>query len=95
MEGPNSSSTRNIEGDRRRLENTYMKTLEMVQDLEKKLGIQVTWTEGDANWTRTARLANTQQYRRCLDKLEQLVISRMFELGRTNRSGTGECTIST
>lgn len=61
----------------------------MVHELERKLAIEQTWEEGDSNWVHTAELANTQQYRRCLDKLQQLVVSRIFELGKMNRSGTG------
>lgn len=61
----------------------------VVHELEKELDIQGTWNEGNPDWIRVAGMANTQTYRRCLDKLEQLVISRVFELGKMNRSGTG------
>lgn len=81
------SKTNTVEGDQRRLQTAYLKTLEMVQQLEKELDIQETWKEGDANWVRVGGMANTLQYRRSLDKVAQLVVARMFELGRVNTSG--------
>lgn len=84
------TSTASAETKRRRLEKAYFKSLDIIHDFEEELGIEESWREGDANWMRVAEMSNTQNYRRCLDRLEQLVVSRMFELGKMNRSGTGK-----
>lgn len=96
LEAQPSGSTQRLpmmtstEAEQRRLEKLWMKTFETTGELERRLGIEVPWKEGDEQWCQTADMVNKRRYHRCLDKLEQLVVSRMFELSRMNRSGTGE-----
>ncbi|KAJ3572909.1 hypothetical protein NP233_g2769 [Leucocoprinus birnbaumii] len=77
------------EAERRRLMMQSIKLAQLSHEYERKLGIEKPWQEGDENWRRVSDMVVQQQYRRRLDRLEQLVVSRMFELGRINRSGTG------
>ncbi|EIW79818.1 hypothetical protein CONPUDRAFT_74154 [Coniophora puteana RWD-64-598 SS2] len=60
----------------------------LVQDLERRLEID-RWTEGDDDWIKTGRLVAMRSYQRALDKLEGLVVARIFELNSMNRPGMG------
>ena len=63
-----------------------------VQDFEEKLNITHCWTSGDPGWKTAAMLVNRRRYQWCLDELERLVVSRMFELTKMNMSQTGSYT---
>ncbi|KAG2109486.1 hypothetical protein DEU56DRAFT_874508 [Suillus clintonianus] len=52
--------------------------LKLVQALECKL-----------EWQRVGRLVANRKYQRALDRLEGLIVARIFELTRMNRAGTG------
>ncbi|KAJ3912443.1 hypothetical protein F5877DRAFT_84801 [Lentinula edodes] len=54
-----------------------------------KLDVRVRWTEGSKQWEEAGSLVTGAKYRRALDKLEGLLVSRIFELSRLNISGTG------
>jgi hypothetical protein len=69
----------------------YEKDLKMVQDLEKKLNISVRWEPGNEDWVRTGKLVAMRKYQRALDRLEGLIVARMFELTKMNMSQTGMC----
>jgi hypothetical protein len=67
------------------------KTLDKVQDLERVLDILPgeRWVPGSTQWNKAATLFIHQHYQRCLDELESLVVSRLFELTKMNMSQTG------
>ncbi|KAJ3899548.1 hypothetical protein F5879DRAFT_1012287 [Lentinula edodes] len=65
------------------------KILADVHALESKLDVRVRWTEGSVQWEEAGALVTGVKYRRALDKLEGLLVSRIFELSRLNISGTG------
>ncbi|KAG6808337.1 hypothetical protein H0H92_004439 [Tricholoma furcatifolium] len=60
-----------------------------VQELEVELGAVEWWTLQSEEWKHTAVLVGRRRYQRCLDELERLVVSRMFELTKMNMSQTG------
>ena len=62
-----------------------------VHDFEEKLGVTRRWTPRDPEWKSAETLVTRRQYQRCLDELERLVVSRMFELTKMNMSQTGKC----
>ena len=62
---------------------------EAVQHLELRLDIQVRWTKDSEEWKAAAVLVTKRRYQRCLDVLEGLIVSRMFELTKMNMSQTG------
>jgi len=82
--------TRSIETERRHALEEYEKDLKVVQDLEKKLNISVRWEPGSDDWVRTGKLVTMRKYQRALDRLEGLIVARMFELTKMNMSQTGE-----
>ncbi|KAJ6608349.1 hypothetical protein B0H10DRAFT_2166594 [Mycena sp. CBHHK59/15] len=65
------------------------KNLEVVLHLERKLSIVRRWKAGDPEWERAAVLVGKRRYQRCIDELEKLVVSRLFELTNMNQSKSG------
>jgi uncharacterized protein YbcC (UPF0753/DUF2309 family) len=68
---------------------TRDKDLLVVQDLERKLEIAERWTCERPEWGAAAVMVGKRRYQRCLDSLEGLIVSRMFELTKMNLSQTG------
>ncbi|RDB14988.1 hypothetical protein Hypma_016140 [Hypsizygus marmoreus] len=68
---------------RHALENLE-KDLAIVQGLEARLGITARWTSLSVEWDQAAAMVSKRHYQWCLDTLEGLVISRMFELTKMN-----------
>jgi hypothetical protein len=85
-----TKATRRVETQRRHAMELREKALAAVQALEVRLSIHEHWTLGGAEWEAAARLVGRRRYQRTLDKLEGLIIARMFELTKMNMSGTGE-----
>ena len=83
--------TRSIETERRHALEGYEKDLKVVQDLEKKLDVSVHWEPGSEDWVRTGKLVTMRKYQQALDRLEGLIVARMFELTKMNMSQTGKC----
>ncbi|KAJ7104929.1 hypothetical protein C8R44DRAFT_639760, partial [Mycena epipterygia] len=69
---------------------SYEKALEAVQEMERKMEIVTRWVPEGAKWRQAATLVSTRCYRLCVDKLELLVVKRLFELTKMNMSQTGE-----
>ncbi|KAG6880691.1 hypothetical protein C0993_005111, partial [Termitomyces sp. T159_Od127] len=78
--------TRSTETQRRHALETLEKDLKVVQGLETKLGITTRWTRTSPEWRVVGEMAAKRRYQRCLDNLEALVVSRMFELTKMNMS---------
>ncbi|PPR06009.1 hypothetical protein CVT24_004721 [Panaeolus cyanescens] len=70
-------------------EENERRCLQAVQELEVQLEITERWTPGMPEWNKAQELVSHRRYRRCLDELEALVVSRMFELTKMNMSQTG------
>ena len=81
--------THSIETERRHALEVERKDLLVVHDLESKLGLSQRWTADDPQWKEAEIMAGKRTYQRCLDTLEGLIISRMFELTKMNMSQTG------
>jgi hypothetical protein len=61
----------------------------VVQDLEVLLGVVERWVPECLEWKAAALMVGKRRYQRCLDDLEGLIVSRMFELTKMNMSQTG------
>lgn len=77
------SKHRNEEGNERKL-------IADVHALEVCLNVEVRWVEGCEEWLKAKKTVKEAAYRKALDKLECLLVVRMFEMARLNVSGTGE-----
>ncbi|KZT31518.1 hypothetical protein SISSUDRAFT_995018, partial [Sistotremastrum suecicum HHB10207 ss-3] len=59
------------------------------EELEEKLEISQRWKPGTKEWEEGAELHREEEYLEALDRLESLVVSRIFELARQGQAGTG------
>ncbi|KAJ6569306.1 hypothetical protein B0H19DRAFT_939602, partial [Mycena capillaripes] len=85
-----AQATRRIETQRHHALEQQSKALDMVQDLELRLGISARWVEGDDGWVAAAALVRRRRYQCALDNLEGLIIARIFELSKCHMSETGK-----
>ncbi|KAG1888001.1 uncharacterized protein F5891DRAFT_1218431 [Suillus fuscotomentosus] len=67
----------------------YERHIKVVQALECKLEVEKRWTPEDPQWQKVGRLVANQKYQHALDRLEGLIVARIFELTKMNRAGTG------
>ncbi|KAJ7500260.1 hypothetical protein B0H11DRAFT_1714849 [Mycena galericulata] len=74
---------------RRHAAENLEKALVAVQELEVKMGVEVRWVPSCTEWDEAATLVSTRRYRLAINKLERLVVQRMFELTKMNMSQTG------
>lgn len=82
--------TRTTETKRRHALEKHDRDLATVQALELRLGIHTRWVLGGQECEEAGRLLSMRRYQRSLDNLEGLVVARIFELTKMNRSQTGE-----
>ncbi|THU79171.1 hypothetical protein K435DRAFT_875809 [Dendrothele bispora CBS 962.96] len=81
--------TRRLETDRRHALEARGDLKTHVRMLEQQLGITERWTPGTEQWEKTKKMVSSATYQRAVDKLEGLVVARLFELTKMNMSGTG------
>jgi hypothetical protein len=67
---------------------------EEVCRIEEIIGIERRWTPGSPEYQAALTLVHERKYRRALDKLERLVVQRLFELTKLGMSGVGLSIIS-
>ena len=60
------------------------------QAIELKLGATDRWQKGDRDYIRIQKKLDEEDYDRSMDRLEGLVVARLFELTKMNMAGTGE-----
>jgi Kyakuja-Dileera-Zisupton transposase len=83
-------STRKIETARRHALENHEKALQAVHALELKLKITERWQPESAEWQNAGKLVAMRKYQQALDVLEGLIVARMFELTKMNRSQMGK-----
>ena len=62
-----------------------------IQAIEIKLGITQRWQKGDQGYVCVQKKLDEEDYDKSMDRLEGLVVARLFELAKMNMAGTGEC----
>ncbi|EIW83300.1 hypothetical protein CONPUDRAFT_42015, partial [Coniophora puteana RWD-64-598 SS2] len=87
-QNPRDQTSTQLTARRHALEK-YDKELEIVHSLERQLGLDKRWTPDMPEWQEAARLVGRRKYQRALDSLEGLLVARVFELTKMNRSQTG------
>lgn len=88
---PGSRDRTNIVETKHRHEiENERKLIADVQALEVSLGISERWTEEREEWKEQKKLVKESAYQKALDKLEGLLVARIFEMERLNVAGTGE-----
>jgi hypothetical protein len=87
-------TTASMETARRHALELQKRDLLAVQQLENKLNIAQRWEPGSFEWQAAAEKVLMRTYQRCIDVLEGLIVARMFELTKMNRSQTGNYLVS-
>ncbi|KAJ3717365.1 hypothetical protein C8R42DRAFT_644620 [Lentinula raphanica] len=82
-------TTNALETKHRNEQENERKLIADVQALEAKLGVPLRWAEGSNEWERAKKAVREFDYQKALDKLEGLLVARMFEMARLNVAGTG------
>ncbi|KAJ7612125.1 hypothetical protein FB45DRAFT_1037051 [Roridomyces roridus] len=65
------------------------RTATVLADLERELNVTTRWTVDHPSYMAAQKEARWLEYQRALDRLELLVVERLFELTKMNQSGTG------
>lgn len=87
---PLSDRTRILETSRRHVNELYEHHAAAVFALEAKIPeFNPRWVPNDPQRIAAAEKLTLREYRRCLDKLESLVVARLSELSKMNKSQTG------
>ncbi|KAJ6503627.1 hypothetical protein C8R45DRAFT_1051105 [Mycena sanguinolenta] len=63
--------------------------LELVQDLEAKLGIKERWTSRSPSWILMEKAIKDHRYLDALDEIERIIVERLLEMTKIHQSGTG------
>ena len=84
-----AQETARLEADRRNALNNLTVAMHEVSDLEAKLGLTLSWTPRDSKYQETLRYLRKRDFHRAPDRLQGLVVQRLFELSKANMSGTG------
>lgn len=87
-----ASATKKIETERRHAVERHEALNREVCALEVKLGISrgQRWTPAHPKYVEALKFLRERQYRRALEKLQRLVVQRLFELHKLNLSQTGK-----
>jgi hypothetical protein len=86
----NTQQTSRLEAQRRAALDGMMVHIRAVADLEERLGIKERWTPQHPEYLSAFERIKSRDFRRALDKLQQLVVQRLLELAKANLSGTGK-----
>ena len=70
--------------------DTVLTLQKAARDFETKLGLSSRWTKDCLEWKASDKSLTEREYDASIDKLEALVIARMFELSKMNQAGTGQ-----
>ena len=57
--------------------------------MEELLDVSERWMSESLQWQVAEKYNKTREFQRAVDKLEALVVQRLFELTKANLSGTG------
>ncbi|KAF8166437.1 hypothetical protein K438DRAFT_1921486 [Mycena galopus ATCC 62051] len=63
--------------------------LELVQDLELKLGVEERWTSTSLEWMVASDSIRNHTYQEALDEIEKIIVQRLLEMTKIHASGTG------
>ena len=95
-QGPGSysgdaSATRRLESANTRGLDSVLTLQTAARNLEAKLDITTRWTPDSDDWKRVDKSWQQREFDKAVDRLEGLVISRIFELEKMNQAGLCKC----
>ncbi|KAG2744462.1 hypothetical protein P692DRAFT_20850415 [Suillus brevipes Sb2] len=86
--GP-QTATRAHEAERRATHNKLTLEMNAALDLEHQLGLTERWTPHDPEYQEALEYLNNHRFIRAVQRLEGLVVQRLFELAKANLASTG------
>ncbi|PPR04386.1 hypothetical protein CVT24_013215 [Panaeolus cyanescens] len=87
--GTELSETRRLESQRKHARDKRDRLEIEVLEMEQRLGIANRWNPSMQEYTDTVKYISERKYHRALDKLQKLVVQRLFELHRLHMNGVG------
>ncbi|KAF8143976.1 hypothetical protein K438DRAFT_1922403 [Mycena galopus ATCC 62051] len=73
---------------RRHAIEQHDRDLELVQDLELKLGVEDRWTSTSLEWMVASDEIRNHKYQEALDEIEKIIVERLLEMTKIHASGT-------
>ncbi|KAJ3743085.1 hypothetical protein DFH05DRAFT_1400357 [Lentinula detonsa] len=65
------------------------KLMSEVHFLERRLELKEPWTEDSEEWKKAEEMFKNHSYRKAVNRLEGLIVARIFELSKMHMAGTG------
>ncbi|KAG2125460.1 hypothetical protein DEU56DRAFT_873092 [Suillus clintonianus] len=87
-QGP-QTATKAHEAERRAAHNKLALEMNAALDLEHRLGLTERWTPRDPQYQEALEYLNNNRFIRAVQRLEGLVVQRLFELAKANLASTG------
>ncbi len=84
-----NSGTARLETSRRNAFDQRQFLLREVERVEIRIGVVHRWTRDHPEYKAASAYIKVQDYRKALDRVEFLIVQRLFELEKLNLSGTG------
>jgi len=89
-----ASATQQLESARHTATDELLVSIHAVENLEGKLNIGQPWTEDDLAYQEATRYLCHQDFHRALDRVQQLIVQRLFEMSKANIAGMGNVILS-
>lgn len=83
--------SRTVEAERMSALRRYELQMNVVDDFERRNGINERWTTAHPEYTQALQYARERHFIRTVEELEGLVVQRLFEFSKANLAGTGSC----
>ncbi|KAF9064695.1 hypothetical protein BDP27DRAFT_1425551 [Rhodocollybia butyracea] len=83
------NKTNTLETKHQNEQENEHKLIADIQALEGKLSISSRWKADSEEWNEAKKKVKEADYQKALDKLEGLLVARVFEMSRLNIAGTG------
>ncbi|KAG1764991.1 hypothetical protein EDD22DRAFT_978874 [Suillus occidentalis] len=84
-----SQATKQGHAARRAAERRLQVQINVVEDLEIRLGVSERWTPDHEEYVKALEYSRHRHFVRAVEELESLVVQRLFELSKANLASTG------
>ncbi|KAJ3736164.1 hypothetical protein DFJ43DRAFT_1129763 [Lentinula guzmanii] len=81
--------TNAVEQTMRHEQEKEEKLMSEVHFLERRLELKEPWTEDSEEWKKAEEMFKNHSYRKAVNRLEGLIVARIFELSKMHMAGTG------
>ena len=83
-----AQATQRLETARRTALQELTVAIRAAGDLKEKLKLSESWSEQHPDYVATLNYIRTHDFHRAVNKLQQLIVQRLFELSKANMAGT-------